>query len=132
MSVAAALGDSLEEEQLSLVRFRGQRGMLVMGIVVLMPLAGAAWALSNDAVALALAGLITFIALLVVVFEEAICTSVDQELEKLYKIVEEQRLELNSLRESVREEDRIVGGLAERNAVLAAELISRRADHEVA
>ena len=110
---------------MTLIRFRSHRSILVMMVVVLMPSVGAAWALSHDAVALAIAGIVTVITILIVVFEEAIGTSVDRELERLYKTVEEQRRELNALSESVREEDRIVGLLEERNTALAAELVAR-------
>jgi len=117
---------------MALIHLRKLRSFLVLILAVLLPVAGAMWALASSSFVLMVAISIALMSGLVLFVEEAMSTSIDNELERLYALVEKQRFELGDLNESVREENRIIGLLEERNTSLAAEVVARSIHNDAA
>ena len=114
------------------INLRAVRPLLVMAMIVLLPLASAVWVLANSYLVLSFAGAVGFLGVLATLAEEEISTRADQERTGLELVVEEKNKQIESLREAVREDDRIVEMLEVRNNALGAELTVKTSQAEAA
>lgn len=109
------------------VVLRKYRMFLMFAMLLLLPASGMLWALANSRLLLGLAVLLSGLAVLAVIIEEIIAAAVDDELERLQGELEKQGQQIGSLNEALREEDRILMMLEEKNSRVSAELISASA-----
>lgn len=114
------------------IDLRAVRTLLVIAMIVLLPIASAVWVLANSYLVLSFAGAVGILGILATLAEEEISTVADQERKGLELMVEEKNKQIEALRETVREDDRIVEMLEVRNNALSAELAARTSKTEAA
>ena len=114
------------------IDLRALRTLLVIAMIVLLPIASAVWVLANSYLVLSFAGAVGILGILATLAEEVISTVADQERKGLELMVKEKNNQIEALRETVREDDRIVEMLEVRNNALSAELAARTSKTEAA
>jgi len=114
------------------IGFKKYRPIWLLAVVVFLPASAAVWVLAHDSLALFIAAALGIFGGTAVLVEEVLMSVSEREIERLESLVDKQSGQLNSLIETIRENDRIIGALEIHNNALGAELISIKSHSEAA
>lgn len=111
---------------------RRYRVFFVFAMLILLPLSGVLWAMTESMMFLALAILLSCMSVIAVFAEESVSAAIDEEVDRLQTRVENQTEKIKDLDEALREDDRILKMLEEQNSRVSAELIAKSVQSEAA